>query len=89
MKKNILKLSILVFVAMLLTSCATANHSSYNPYDFFGGFIHGYFVIFSWIGSLFSDNIIIYSCNNNGGWYDFGFMLGIGGIGTTVSSKLR
>ena len=28
--------------------------------------------------SLFADGVRIYETNNNGRWYDFGFMLGIG-----------
>ena len=31
----------------------------------------------AWIGSLFSDAIAVYAVPNNGGWYDFGFFLGI------------
>ena len=30
--------------------------------------------------SLFSDNIGMYEVYNNGGWYDFGFLLGAGGV---------
>ena len=51
-----------------------------NPYGFWSGLWHGMVVHFSWIGSLFSDDIAIYAYNNNGGWYDFGFVLGIGGL---------
>ena len=29
--------------------------------------------------SLFNDNVSIYEVDNNGNWYDFGFMLGIAG----------
>ena len=29
--------------------------------------------------SLFVDGVSIYETNNNGRWYEFGFMLGIGG----------
>lgn len=52
-----------------------------EPYGFWSGLWHGWIVVFSWIGSLFSDDIAIYAVNNNGGWYDFGFILGIGGLG--------
>jgi hypothetical protein len=31
---------------------------------------------FSFIGSLFSDDIAIYAVNNNGAWYNFGFIGG-------------
>jgi len=48
------------------------------PYGFLGGLWHGITAPISFIGSLFSDSIAIYSVNNNGGWYDFGFVLGAG-----------
>jgi hypothetical protein len=34
----------------------------------------------SFIGSLFFDDITIYAVNNNGGWYNFGFLLSVGGL---------
>ena len=42
--------------------------------------------ILPFIGSLFFDDIAMYAINNNGGWYDFGFVLGAG-ILTRGSSK--
>lgn len=42
---------------------------------FFSGLLHGFFILFSFIGSLFSD-IRVYAFPNTGGWYDFGFLLG-------------
>ena len=45
-------------------------------------------ILFSWIVSLFSDEIAIYAVYNNGAWYDFGFVLGIGSVGgSTIYSK--
>jgi hypothetical protein len=29
--------------------------------------------------SLFDDDVAIYEMNNNGGWYDLGFLMGVGG----------
>jgi hypothetical protein len=49
-----------------------------TPYGFWGGIWHGIVAPFSFIGSLFSNDIAIYAVNNNGGWYDFGFVLGAG-----------
>ena len=73
----------LIFTAMLfLSSCADMiNIESCvidNPYGFFGGLWHGLITPFSFIGSIFFDNITVYAINNNGGWYEFGFLLGIG-----------
>ena len=52
-----------------------------NPYGFWGGLWHGIVAPLAWLGSLFSSDIAVYAVNNNGGWYDFGFLLGIGGLG--------
>ena len=41
----------------------------------------GYFILFSFVGSLFSDTIDVYAVPNNGGWYNFGFALGAGAFG--------
>ncbi len=49
-----------------------------NPAGFLLGLWHGFIALFSFIGSLFTDSINIYEVHNNGGWYNFGFLLGIG-----------
>jgi hypothetical protein len=55
------------------------------------GLWHGFVFPFAWIGSLFDPQIAVYAVPNNGGWYDFGFFLGITvlGGGTHFSSKKR
>jgi hypothetical protein len=75
----------MLLITLLLTGCAdvsphTVDCITSNPYGFFGGLWHGVIIVFSWVGSLFSDDIAIYAYNNNGGWYDFGFLLGSGGL---------
>ena len=75
----------LVLVTLLFTSCADVSPHvetciTSNPYGFWGGLWHGTIIPFAWIGSLFSDDIAIYAYNNTGGWYDFGFVLGVGGL---------
>ncbi len=44
---------------------------------FVWGLWHGFIFPFAWIGSLFSPEIAGYAVPHNGGWYDFGFFLGI------------
>ena len=69
-----------LLATVLLAGCAdVANVQEClidKPYGFWGGLWHGIIVPFSFIGSLFSDSIAMYAINNNGGWYDFGFVLG-------------
>jgi hypothetical protein len=85
-KKRIGFFPYILLVAVLLTGCADVSPHIEdciikNPYGFWGGLWHGIILPFSWIGSLFSDDIAIYAYNNNGGWYDFGFILGLGALG--------
>ena len=69
-----------------IKSCATAE-----PYGFLSGLWHGIIAPVSFFGSLFSDSIAMYAVNNNGGWYDFGFVLGAGILfgGGSRASKCR
>jgi hypothetical protein len=81
-------------LALALSACASAlpNPETTTP-DQIGGFWwglwNGWTAGFSFIGSLFSDNIAIYHTPNNGGWYDFGFVLGIGVFSFGVGKAKR
>jgi hypothetical protein len=47
---------------------------------FWKGLWHGFIAPVTFIVSLFSDEVRVYAFPNVGRWYDFGFMLGIGGF---------
>ena len=49
-----------------------------EPAGFLGGLWHGMIAPITFIVSLFASEVSIYETNNNGRWYEFGFMLGIG-----------
>ena len=70
---------------LLLSGCADnvnfVEAATREEVGFWHGLWHGLIIIFAWIGSMFSDDIAIYAIYNNGGWYDFGYVLGVGGIG--------
>jgi hypothetical protein len=78
--KTKFRLSYLLFfvtVAILTTGCAIHSpEQMMNPPGFFKGLLHGFIVLFSFIFSLFTD-YKIYAFPNAGGWYDFGFLLGV------------
>ena len=79
---------IFAFLVIILAGCASQPEpTAYDPPGFFTGLFHGFFIIFSFIGSLFTD-IRIYAFPNSGGWYDFGFLLGaamfLGGGGASA-----
>jgi hypothetical protein len=40
------------------------------------GLWHGFICLFTMIASLFSNSVTIYEVHNNGGWYNFGFVIG-------------
>ena len=44
---------------------------------FWAGLWHGLIFPLAWIASLFLPQVAIYAVPNSGGWYDFGYFLGI------------
>lgn len=68
--------------AVVLAGCADVTNIDAcrpaDPYGFLWGLWHGLIAPVSFFGSLLSDSIAMYAINNNGGWYDFGFVLGTG-----------
>ena len=78
-------------VALLaaLAGCATQSAEAVAPAapGFLLGLWHGFIFPIAWILSLFIDNVSIYAVPNNGGWYDFGYFLGIAvfGVGARKS----
>ena len=66
--------------ALALSACAATQQSdavaSTAP-GFLLGLWHGFIFPVAWVVSLFLDKVAIYAVPNNGGWYDFGYFLGI------------
>lgn len=63
-------------LAVLIQSCATQPEPPGSDLPgFFLGLLHGFLILFGFIGSLFTD-YRIYAFPNSGGWYDFGYLLG-------------
>jgi hypothetical protein len=66
--------------SFLLTACAaTQAPDAVAPQapGFLLGLWHGFIFPVAWVVSLFVSNVAIYAVPNNGGWYDFGYFLGI------------
>jgi hypothetical protein len=63
-----------------LAACAATQASNAvapgSP-GFLLGLWHGFIFPVAWVISLFTDKVSIYAVPNNGGWYDFGYFLGI------------
>jgi len=71
-----------LFLIPLVSGCAEPvpidPSVTAEPYGFIGGLWHGFIAPFSFVCSLFLDDVAMYAVNNTGGWYDFGFVLGSG-----------
>ena len=69
-----------VLLLLLITSCAETQPIGEcvepDPDGFLNGLIHGVICPVTFIISLFNDEVAIYAVNNNGGWYNFGFLIG-------------
>jgi len=77
-----LRLAIPVALLLLLAACATQPVVEIASYPgFLRGLLHGIIAPVSFVGSLIWDDVAIYGFPNNGGWYDFGFLLGLGAWG--------
>ena len=75
--------------ALVVAGCATQPIPSGTDLPgFFSGLLHGFLIVFSFIGSLFTD-VRIYNFPNSGRWYDFGYIIGaaafLGGSGASSS----
>ena len=56
----------------------TRNTHCSRPAGFWPGFWHGVIAPIPFFVFLFADGVGIYETNNNGRWYDFGFVLVVG-----------
>ena len=71
---------ILVAALLGLSACAaTQAPDAVAPAapGFLLGLWHGFIFPVAWALSLFSGKVAIYAVPNDGGWYDFGYFLGI------------
>jgi hypothetical protein len=64
---------------MLGACAATQQADAVAPQapGFLLGLWHGFIFPVAWVVSLFLPKVAVYAVPNNGGWYDFGYFLGI------------
>ncbi len=81
----------LLAAPLLLAACATqvpsaVDHAADTP-GFLLGLWHGFIFPVAWVLSLFLPEVAVYAVPNDGGWYDFGYFLGIVvfGVGARTS----
>jgi len=82
----------LLFV-LSLTGCADYvpldQASSIPKVGFLHGLWHGIIFPIAWVVSVLRDSTAIYAVYNNGGWYDFGFFLGVGGFSASLLASKK
>ena len=74
--------SVLIIGGLLLFAACAAGPNELTSTDpeaagFWLGLWHGLISPITFVVSLFNANVSIYEVNNNGNWYDFGFILGV------------
>jgi len=98
MKNKIILPIVLISLVIFLYSCFPSGNPAEGVADDFGntaGFLkglwHGFIAPFTFFVSLFTDGIHMYEVHNNGGWYNFGFVIGAGIIfsGSGRASKMK
>lgn len=70
--------ALVVVAVSLLAACAPGPNpaEAAGTAGFWDGLWHGIISPIVFIVSLFNENVNIYEVNNNGGWYNFGFLFG-------------
>ena len=84
-------------VLLAVAGCAAGPNPALDtgpdPAGFWLGLWHGFILPVTFVVSLFTDNVSIYEVQNSGGWYDFGYVLGLvavlggGGGGGSVAAR--
>jgi hypothetical protein len=85
--KKIVLFGLLVLVVIFFVGCAAGpNTLAATPPEggqvagFWMGLWHGIIAPIALVVSLFNDAVTMYEVHNNGGWYNFGFLLGVTAI---------
>jgi hypothetical protein len=98
-RTRLVRAALLGAALLVLAACAAGpnNVATVNaPHiaGFWLGLWHGLISPITFVISLFNHNVNIYEVHNNGGWYNFGFMLGVcaffsGGPGGRAARRSR
>jgi hypothetical protein len=84
MKKTFLLCLVFLAVVIMVGCVAGPNPAVHTPAadgsvaGFWLGLCHGIISPITFVLSLFFDSVHFYEVHNNGGWYNFGFVLGAG-----------
>ena len=69
----------IALLALLSACAATQSDAAVDAISpgMWLGLWHGFIFPVAWVVSLFMDKVAVYAVPNNGGWYDFGYFLGL------------
>ena len=83
----------LLLLALLSACAATQSDAAVataaTTPGFWLGVWHGFIFPVAFIVALFMPDVAIYAVPNNGGWYDFGYFVGIVFLGVGARSSKR
>jgi hypothetical protein len=90
--KNTIYLFFAIMIILTLSGCADTvtlpiDNFGHEPVGFWYGLWHGMIAPIAFIGHLLNSDIAVYAKYNNGGWYDFGFLLGVGAFSAGASKS--
>lgn len=83
------RVSAAALLALIASACAATQVPAVTEAGapgFLLGVWHGFIFPVAFLISLFTDSVAIYAVPNNGGWYDFGYFVGIVFIGVGARS---
>ena len=93
-RPRFLSASAAILLLVLLSACAAtqtdaAVATAATTPGFWLGVWHGFIFPVAFIVALFVPDVAIYAVPNNGGWYDFGYFVGIVFLGVGARSSRR
>jgi hypothetical protein len=96
-RRVIVPTAVVALSVLALSACAAGPNPALDtgpdPAGFWLGLWQGFILPVTFVVSLFTDDVSIYEVQNSGGWYDFGYVLGLvavlGGGGGGGSAAAR
>jgi hypothetical protein len=84
MKFSVASLVVVLLLLRILAGCAPGSNQSkgtaseHGLAGFWLGIWQGFIAPFVFVASLFKTSLNIYEVHNNGAWYNFGYLFGLG-----------
>jgi len=74
-----IRIGLFLGAVFLITACTAGDgqFTDQSPAGFWYGVWHGAISIITLVVHIFIETVVVYEINNTGGWYDFGFLMGV------------